>query len=652
MVSEMTSDNSDSSKARAMRLLALVRERTEHSEPVVVSDLAAACELTAPETEAAWRYLKDHRLIDTFRLPLSAKINTRGIDLLEEAKNHGPPPPVENFANPAPKGATVRGYGRSDPAEGLDRAREVTKELERLKAFLPTLTDSELSAYSTKSLPIGTFLRSKGQTFSVLTEDMLANAFREEVERRKKEVDRLREDAGRNLKSRESGGPEVGDSKRKRWEFASSIAGIVAAIVAVLALIVELRSKHSESNDPKPAPPIARLMSCVDRSHVCSDPTVESEDVDLTFINSADSPVDVHLINEQGEVVSDNGSVIPKVKNWEVTTSRSHIWLISSAAGTCIGIIRAGEADSIVTIDKSVVSRSAPLPARLNDQIASVPANLAPTKVVLAAFNLDDRRGYFKEMSPWTFQSTNKYGRLAGCVSTEKYKTSQSYRKRCGDVAGLTPMFDVTLSVDGGGQAVLNSITAEVNKVTQRVEGSEGATVPEATIPLSAKYVIDLPAQQEGRDNYGTVRVAAIPPLLLSARQPARFQIAVRQHCVNECTAVLSFAFGLSIQESLTTEEIQFDFGHDIPDPCFVSTEDLVDRCVADWDRKAQQEEKKREAEDRAETTFDTKAGEVLKAAGISYTHAELWTLWKKGVKPEDAVEALNQARSSKELRQ
>jgi hypothetical protein len=96
---------------------------------------------------------------------------------------------------PAEGADTVRGYGRVDSQEALDRAREVSKELHRLHTFLPELSNAELSAYSTKSLPIGTFLQSKGQTFSVLTEDMLANAFKEETERRRKEADRLAQEA-------------------------------------------------------------------------------------------------------------------------------------------------------------------------------------------------------------------------------------------------------------------------------------------------------------------------------------------------------------------------------------------------------------------------------------------------------------------------
>jgi hypothetical protein len=122
-----------------MRLLAMVRERTEHSDPIIVTEFATACELTSGETEAAWRYLKDHRLIDTFRPLLSARINARGIDVLEEAKNSPAQPPFEQFAIPALKGAKVRGYGRVDSAEGLDRALEITKELERLHNVLPLL---------------------------------------------------------------------------------------------------------------------------------------------------------------------------------------------------------------------------------------------------------------------------------------------------------------------------------------------------------------------------------------------------------------------------------------------------------------------------------------------------------------------------------
>jgi hypothetical protein len=174
-------NHEETSRARAMRLLALMRERTEHThEPVRVAELAAACQLSTSEAEAAWRYLCDIGLIDTFSVPYTARINAKGIDALESETDSR-----SDDGTPREGADTVRGYGRVDAQEALDRAREVSKELDRLHLFLPKLTDSELSAYSTKSLPIGTFLQSKGQTFSMLTEDMLASAFKEEVERRK-----------------------------------------------------------------------------------------------------------------------------------------------------------------------------------------------------------------------------------------------------------------------------------------------------------------------------------------------------------------------------------------------------------------------------------------------------------------------------------
>lgn len=61
------------SRDRAMRLLALVRERSQHGdEPVFVAELAVACQLSTSEVEAAWRYLRDHHLIHTFSIPQTA----------------------------------------------------------------------------------------------------------------------------------------------------------------------------------------------------------------------------------------------------------------------------------------------------------------------------------------------------------------------------------------------------------------------------------------------------------------------------------------------------------------------------------------------------------------------------------------------------
>lgn len=114
------------------------------------------------------------------------------------AADHQPrvPPPTPKELLKAIRGsveaasgpATMAAYGRSDSLEDLDRAAEVRRELERLHSVLPAIPDRELSAYSTKSLSIATYLHQQGHAFSVLTEDMLAEAFKEELKRR--EADR------------------------------------------------------------------------------------------------------------------------------------------------------------------------------------------------------------------------------------------------------------------------------------------------------------------------------------------------------------------------------------------------------------------------------------------------------------------------------
>jgi len=164
-----------------------VRERTENSnEPVFVAELASVCGLTDTQVQSTWRYLRDYGLIDTFSIPYTARIYAKGIEALDNANEERSRVTWSAGVLPARLGGTtMRGYGRLDSQEALDRAREVSNELRCLHEILPGLSDSELSAYSTKSLPIGTFLHSKGQAFSVLTEEMLANAFKEELERRK-----------------------------------------------------------------------------------------------------------------------------------------------------------------------------------------------------------------------------------------------------------------------------------------------------------------------------------------------------------------------------------------------------------------------------------------------------------------------------------
>jgi len=101
-----------------------------------------------------------------------------------EPENPDPKAVVAN-GNVVTSSAKVTAFGRADSADDLDRAAEATRELERLKTLLPTLTEDELSAYSAKGQSIGTLLSSRGHAFSVLTEEMLAQQLKEEFEWRK-----------------------------------------------------------------------------------------------------------------------------------------------------------------------------------------------------------------------------------------------------------------------------------------------------------------------------------------------------------------------------------------------------------------------------------------------------------------------------------
>lgn len=86
-----------SSQARAMRLLkALYDHGKSTSDPAFVEHLASGTGLTEQEAHHAWSYLKDKGLIQTFSVPLTARINAHGIDAIEEAEQH-PDQPARSF---------------------------------------------------------------------------------------------------------------------------------------------------------------------------------------------------------------------------------------------------------------------------------------------------------------------------------------------------------------------------------------------------------------------------------------------------------------------------------------------------------------------------------------------------------------------------
>jgi hypothetical protein len=87
----------ETSESRALRVLAAIDEMTRDSgSPVIVSDLAPMLGISELDAQAAWRYLADKHLIDKFNLLYSARINARGIDIIDNGKKN-PDAPTPGF---------------------------------------------------------------------------------------------------------------------------------------------------------------------------------------------------------------------------------------------------------------------------------------------------------------------------------------------------------------------------------------------------------------------------------------------------------------------------------------------------------------------------------------------------------------------------
>ena len=175
-------------------------------QPFTVDDLAHAFEqLFEPERSKVLEHsrqrlaeIRDGSFINdtvTEANRLIAWFRTKAEHIAVDQQPTIPPPPLRELLSDMREAATtVTGkvttvaYGRADSREDLDRAAEVRHELQRLQLVLPTIPDRELSAYSTKSLPIGTFLNQYGHAFSVLPDDVLARQFDEEYKRRQERV--------------------------------------------------------------------------------------------------------------------------------------------------------------------------------------------------------------------------------------------------------------------------------------------------------------------------------------------------------------------------------------------------------------------------------------------------------------------------------
>ncbi|MGD0519829.1 MAG: hypothetical protein ABSA48_01115 [Terracidiphilus sp.] len=83
-------------QSNALRLLRAIYEQT-HDQTHPVDDVTKLkIGLTDEESRAAWRYLRDKGLIQTFNLEYAARINGRGVDAIENAQNH-PNQPTSGF---------------------------------------------------------------------------------------------------------------------------------------------------------------------------------------------------------------------------------------------------------------------------------------------------------------------------------------------------------------------------------------------------------------------------------------------------------------------------------------------------------------------------------------------------------------------------
>ena len=82
-------------QSNALLMLQAIYDRTrDQTNPVFVTELNIG--LGEEDSKAAWRYLKDKGLIQTFNLDYTARINAAGVDAIENARLH-PDRPILGF---------------------------------------------------------------------------------------------------------------------------------------------------------------------------------------------------------------------------------------------------------------------------------------------------------------------------------------------------------------------------------------------------------------------------------------------------------------------------------------------------------------------------------------------------------------------------
>ncbi len=88
---------SSTSQMQALHLLRSIYDQTKgNGEPIIVNQPGQSAGLTTEEAQAAWRYLKDAGLIQTFSMEYAARISAAGIDAIESASKH-PNQPIAQF---------------------------------------------------------------------------------------------------------------------------------------------------------------------------------------------------------------------------------------------------------------------------------------------------------------------------------------------------------------------------------------------------------------------------------------------------------------------------------------------------------------------------------------------------------------------------
>lgn len=72
-------------QSNALRMLQVIYDRTrDQTSPAFVTELGIG--LGEEDSRAAWRYLKDKGLIQTFNLEYTARINAAGVDAIDNAR--------------------------------------------------------------------------------------------------------------------------------------------------------------------------------------------------------------------------------------------------------------------------------------------------------------------------------------------------------------------------------------------------------------------------------------------------------------------------------------------------------------------------------------------------------------------------------------